>query len=220
MKNKIKTGFKYFLLISLLFVAGTVSAHQPNYVHDKTWVKVTEPEVSKAYYGILPGRSVRYVISTTTPFALYIGLLVPDLPEIKKNISALVIYQDGTVVARLEGEKFKWIRWYEEFAGDWYWQGPEFKQTVPAGTYTIIVYNSDNNWDKYVLVTGEVESFLISKYPEMEKQIYAIKTEFFAKPWYSIFAGKIGRYQLLLAILLLGLFFTGGRFRKLFKQEK
>ena len=120
----------------------------------------------------------------------------------------------------MDWDKFKWVRWYEEFAGDWYWQGPEFRQTVPAGTYTIIVYNTDNNWDKYVLATGEIESFQISKYPDTEKQIYAIKTEFFDQSWYAIFAGQIGRYQLLLVILLLGLFFSGGRVTKLLRREK
>jgi len=193
----------------MLIVAGTASAHQPNYVNDKTWVKITEPEISKAYYGILPDKSVKYVISGIVPFSLYVNLLVPDLPEINQNISALVMYQDGKVVARLEGDKFKWTRWYEEFAGDWYWKGPEFKQIVSAGTYTIIVYSSDNNWDKYVLATGETESFSISKYPEMEKQIYAIKTEFFGKAWYTIFQGKIGKYQLLVTILIFLFVFLG-----------
>lgn len=216
----LKTFFKYFLLFILMAVSGMASAHQPNYVGEQTWVKISEPEISKAFYGVLPGKSVRYVISTTTPFLLYVGLLVPDLPEIEKNVSALVIYQDGKVVARLEGEKFNWTKWYEEFAGDTYWEGPEFKQTVPAGTYTIIVYSPDNNWGKYVLATGEKESFSAKKYPAMEKQIYAIKTEFFEKPWYSIFQGKIGRYQLWALILLVGLLVGGPSLKKLVRRKK
>lgn len=203
-----KNILKYFLLCSFLLIAGTVSAHQPNYINGKTLVKISQPEISKSFYGILPNKSVRYLISTTTSFNLYVGLLMPELPEIvnpsASGISALVMYQDGTVVGRLEGGKFKWKKWHEEFAGDWYWQGPEFRQTVPAGTYTIIVYSLDNNWDKYVLAVGEIESFPLSYLTEMQKQIYSIKTEFFEKPWYSIFEGKIGIYEIIILGIVIG----------------
>jgi len=176
-------------------MATTASAHQPFYVAKADYTAVSEPEVSKAYYGLLPGKPAKFVIATTTPFDLYVGLLVPDLPNAAKNISAYIIYQDGTVVAKLSGENFTWTKWHEEFAGDDYWQGPEFRAKMPAGTYTISV-SSPHNWDRYVLAVGERESFPLSGLLATERQIYAMKTQFFGKPWHSIFEGKIGRYEL------------------------
>lgn len=199
---KMISNFKYILFVLLFFGAGTVSAHQPNYIENQTWIKVIEPEISKAYYGVLPGKEARYVISTTTPFALYVGLLLPVLPEANQNISATIVNQKGEVIETLVGNKFPWKKWFEPFAGDDYWQGPEFKKEVPAGTYTIIVYSSDNNWDKYVLAIGEKESFSASAYPEFIKQIYQIKTTFFAKSWWAIFEGKIGFYLLIFLIII------------------
>ncbi len=213
-----KSVVKIIFFLTLL-VAWPVSAHQPNYSHDATWVRVSQPEISRAFYGSLPGSPVRYVISSPSSFPLYLGLLVPNLPDINKNLSVSVINQNGQVLTTLNGEKSNWSKWDEEFAGDVYWKGPEFKQTVPAGTYTIVVYSKDNDWDKYVLAIGEKESFPFWEYPRTEKQLYQIKTEFFGKSWYSIFEGKIGRYQLggLLFLIFLILFID--RLAKIFRRK-
>ena len=186
---------KLILLISLFAVAGIASAHQPYYVAKAGYTGVSEPEISKAYYGLLPGKPAKFVIATTTPFELYVGLLVPDRPNAGKNISAYIVYQDGTIVAHLDGESFVWTKWHEEFAGDDYWQGPEFRGQMPAGTYTISV-SSPHNWDRYVVAIGNRESFPLSSFLVTERQLYSVKTLFFGKPWYSMFEGKIGRYVL------------------------
>ena len=209
-----KIYYRYIVAATLVLLPVFASAHQPNFVDSQKWVRVNEPEISKAYYGVLPNAPVRYVISTTEPFDLYVGLLVPDLSEVRTNISAEIIYQDGTVIAKLVGEKFEWEKWHEEFAGDDYLKGPEFKKNVPAGTYTIIVQSPDSNYDKYVLVVGEKEKFSILKYGEMEKQIYDIKTKFFEKPWYAVFEGKIGGYQLIFLIAVLVTVFVGYKIKK------
>jgi len=210
---------KFFVLVVTCFLAVSASAHQPEYINDKSWVGVTEPEISKAYYGRLPQKPVKYIISTSSPFKLYLGLLVPDIPEVNKNVSVFVVYQDGTVVAKLLGEKFIWERWYEEFAGDWYFKGPEIEKNMPAGTYTVIVFSPDNDWDKYVLAIGNRESFSLLDFPNMEKQLYKIKTVFFEKPWYSIFEGKLGHYVLIFIILFTFLFFGGPTLVSVFKNK-
>lgn len=183
---------KFWFIFVLFLAAGIASAHQPDFVSSKTRLAVREPEISKAYYGFLPNQPVMYVISSSAPFRLYVSLLVPDLPEISKDISATVVYQDGSIVARLNGQESDWVRWHEKFAGDEYWQGPEFQKDVAGGTYTVIVSSPDNNWDKYVLAIGERESFSLISWPETEKEIMTIKTQFFDKARYSIFEGRIG----------------------------
>ena len=67
-----------------------------------------------------------------------------------------------------DGENFKWKAWYEPYARDWYWKGPEigtergeeFKTsfTLDSGIYYIKVF-SGNNIEHYSLVVGEAEFF-------------------------------------------------------------
>lgn len=205
-----KKIIKIILITVLLVAAIPAAAHQPAYIEDATRVAVAEPEISKAYYGVLPGQPVKFVISASTSFAFYANLLVPDRLPVAKNISALVMNQDGTAVARLFGPDFVWTKWHEEFAGDDYWRGPEVRQTLPAGTYTIIV-SSSNNWERYVLAVGERESFPLSSLLKTEREIYLIKTEFFGKTGWAIFEGKIGRGLLIgvtvLLLVMLGILY-------------
>lgn len=81
---------------------------------------------------------------------------------------------------------------WEEFGGDWYWQGPEFKQIVPSGSYLITIDNPSHS-GKYVLAIGEAEVFTLSGTPHTISELYKTKTQFFDKPWYSIFSGVIGK---------------------------
>jgi hypothetical protein len=81
-------------------------------------------------------------------------------------------------------------------------KGPEFKQTVPAGTYTLTISNG-NNAGKYVLAPGEAEVFTLAGTPETIHQVYLEKTLLFNKPWYSIFEGIIGKTLFILTLALL-----------------
>ena len=150
----------------------------------------------------MDGEPINYSINTDSPLQLYIGLLTPDLPGQQNNLIAVVQNNQGEQIVKLDGnQNFQWERWYEEFAGDWYWKGPEFKQEIPAGQYTVIVSNPDNT-GKYVLAVGELESFPIAEMPRMIKELILIKTEFFNKPWYTAFQNKIG-YGLGILMLIL-----------------
>ena len=69
---------------------------------------------------------------------------------------------------KADGEAFQWKAWYEPYARDDYWKGPEigsdtnteFKTSFPlaAGIYYIKVYNK-NNQGHYSLAIGEAEFF-------------------------------------------------------------
>lgn len=209
MKN-IKITF-FFIISGLLLFWSSAEAHQPNFTNKENRIEIFNPEVSQAFYGFLDNEPASYSIDSDSPFQLYVGLLTPDLPNSQNNLSANIKDGKGKELAGLDGlNNFTWQRWYEEFAGDWYWKGPEFKKEVLAGKYTITVSNPNNN-GPYVLVVGELESFPLSQTPEMFNDLFKIKTEFFHKPWYSVFQNKIGKYigifLLMTALISTGIIF-------------
>ena len=173
----------------------TALAHQPEYVNSQAAIHIPDPDTSRAYYGELTGAPAVYTISSTQEFSLYLGILAPYLPDARKDFSVTVTNATGTTIATLSAPTSQWQAWYEEFAGDTYWKGPEFKQNVPAGIYTISVSNP-GNIGKYVLAPGEAEVFTLAGTPSTIRQLYLVKTLFFEKSWYSVFQGIIGRVLL------------------------
>ena len=214
------------LLITLGFIViifstgyATVFAHQPYLIGKESTVTVVDPEVSKAYYAELNGSPAVYTLTSDKPFELYANILVPDIVGITKDFSAVIRAKDGKEIVKIDGEHFQWEHWYEDFAGDWYWKGPEFKQTIPAGTYTITVSNPTNS-GKYVLAPGEAEVFTLGGTPHTIKEIYSVKTKFFGKPGYAVFEGIIGKAMLgilvfILLIIILGWYVVHRRRQKI-----
>lgn len=133
-----------------------VFAHQPRIIESIDTI-VTEPAISKAYYGQLEGEPHTYRISSDQPFNLYVNVLVPDIDGQKKDVSA-VILRNGGELAVLDGVGFSWRQFFEEFGHDMYWKGPEFHERADAGEYEIRVWSSDND-SKYALAIGETEQF-------------------------------------------------------------
>ena len=144
-----------FLLIFIL--AAISSAHQPRLVYDQERITINKPEISKAFYGELKGGPITYKIDSKVPFKLYVGLLVPDLKGVEKDISAKIYFNNRLLFA-LNGQPFKWKPFYEEFGGDNYYSGPERTIKAAAGSYLIKVFSPDNK-GKYVLAVGDKESF-------------------------------------------------------------
>jgi len=216
--NKIK--ILIFLSTCGLLLGGfTAEAHQPNFVNKAKEFSILNPEISQAFCGFLDGEPVRYSINSEVPFELYVGLLTPDVSNPQNNLFADIKNSAGEELIKLDGlNNFKWGRWYEEYGGDWYWQGPEFRQEVPAGEYTVTVYNWINKGE-YVLVVGQLESFPASQLPKMFGELYKIKTQFFQKPWYSVFQNKIGFYFAALLIITMFLVEIGIRLVKKIRNK-
>lgn len=200
-------GIFIFIIFGLLFAPFFSQAHQPNFSNNQKKLLISDPEVSQAFYGYLNGEPVTYTIDSTSTLNLYVGLLTPDLPSMKNNLSAIIKNSAGETIANLDGlNDFSWKHYYEDYGGDWYFKGPEFKQEVLAGTYTISITRPGNEGE-YVLVVGELESFPLSKMSRMTGELYKIKTQFFHKPWYSIFQNKLGEYLGLGLLALIVIFF-------------
>ena len=70
-------------------------------------MKVKNPEVAQAFYGELKGERQVFDTVASRDFNLYLSLLVPDLPDVKKDIKAdvyLIGPDSRTLVTQLNGE--------------------------------------------------------------------------------------------------------------------
>ena len=182
-----------FLIVVLILSANNAFAHHPRFVNTDL-THVHDPEISQAFYAEMNGRPQTYQIESDEPFELFVQLLVPDITGAGKDVSA-EIFQSGNRIAELDGPGARWQEFYEEFGGDWYFIGPEFKQDVPSGTYTITVHRPDN-LGKYVLVVGLKEVFTPRDIWNDTIRLPRLK-EFFEKPRYTAYFNTSGRFLLL-----------------------
>ena len=139
-----------------LVVASPAAAHQPHVVGDAARVAVSDPEISKAYYGRLPGVPARYEIVSRRPFTLYPADHRPG----DKGRPARLPSDDprtGRTAARAaQRPTSHWKQFFEPFGGDHYLTGPEYRRHVPAEHYIVQVTRPGNR-GTYVLAIGEAE---------------------------------------------------------------
>ena len=149
-----------------------LQAHQPKLINYSPTIDnphaVIFPEISKAYYSKLTGQPHYYVINSEDDFLFYTSILSPKINEEPSRFSLEVFDGDQNIVYKVDGSNFEWTAWYEPYARDWYWKGPEIgvesgkefqtSFTIDAGTYYIKVFN-ENNIGHYSLAVGEAEFF-------------------------------------------------------------
>ena len=178
-----------------------VLAHQPRLVEMEK-INVTEPEISKAYYGNLSGKPHIYTISTSSPIDLYVNVLVPFIEGPEKNV-IVKIFKGEQLMGILSPKKGDWKEFFEPFGHSMYWKGPEFKVRADAGKYKIHVQSTERSI-RYVLATGEIEAF---DGPESLNAILLIpklKKDFFEESPISFILSPLGwGYVLLLQLLVI-----------------
>ena len=149
-----------------------LQAHQPKLINYSPTIDnphaVIFPEISKAYYSKLTGQPHYYVINSEDDFLFYTSILSPKINEEPSRFSLEVLDGDQNIVYKVDGSNFEWTAWYEPYARDWYWKGPEIgvesgkefqtSFTIDAGTYYIKVFN-ESNTGHYSLAVGEAEFF-------------------------------------------------------------
>ena len=149
-----------------------LQAHQPKLINYSPTIdnphSVIFPEISKAYYSKLTGQPHYYVINSEDDFLFYTSILSPKINEEPSRFSLEVLDGDQNIVYKVDGSNFEWTAWYEPYARDWYWKGPEIgvesgkefqtSFTIDAGTYYIKVFN-ESNTGHYSLAVGEAEFF-------------------------------------------------------------
>ena len=142
------------LLIIFFLFSTSIFAHQPKLITNSpsfdTPREVIFPEISKAYYGQLTGEPHYFIINSAKDFLFYTSILSPKTSDTYKWLSLEVQDGNGDILYRADGSKFDWTPWYEPYARDWYWKGPEIGintgkefQTsfqISAGTYYIKVF--------------------------------------------------------------------------------
>lgn len=185
------------------FLPGFVFAHQPRIVSGEYPVVVDSPEISKAYYGELDGNTAVYEIKSEKQFELYLNVLVPDIAGQKKDVSAAVIKDSQLDIpfAVLEGINFSWTSFFEEYGHSTYWKGPEYKNIVPAGSYEIRVWSSNND-SKYALAIGSIESFGVKESINALKLIPKLKKDFFEESPATFIFSPIGVGYVVIALIL------------------
>jgi len=198
MKSKVKNlGLIIFFVFILFLSLNALSAHQPRLdtgttVSIENPIIVENPEISQAFYGQLNGEPVYYQINSDKPFQLYVNLLVPTSPgQGGELMSAEVTDASGNIVMYLNGTNSNWTPYFEEFGGDYYLKGPEAILQVPAGTYNIKVFNSQNQ-GKYSIAIGKIEAFPANEALTALFTLPLLKQQFFAKPITTLFFEFVG----------------------------
>lgn len=221
--RKDETSITMLALLIVVACTGLASAHLPRFVmDDASYIsgafKINNPEISQAFYGELKGKPEFYSIDSDKDFELYMQILSP-YPNGDRDFS-VVVYKNKTLYSSLYGAESEWKKFYEEYAGDYYWQGPETDKNLSSGKYMLIVY-STNNTGKYSLAVGNIESFPLREALKTLLILPEIKCRFFGKSYFAIFEGKIGRY-LALSILAIAVivFIIVGIIKRLRRNRK
>lgn len=195
-------------VVGLFFVsAGTVFAHQP-YILDGMRALVPDPEISKVYYGKLDGIQHVYFFTAEKSFPLYVNLLVPKTSGAKTDFSFEIRRgvrpgDEMKLITEVSGIGFDWKEYFEAFARDRYFKGPEYRADAPSGFYEIIVRNPGMN-GKYAIAIGEEESFAIFDIARLLVVLPRLKKEFFdTSPLYGLM-NYVGLGVLLFFIAITG----------------
>ena len=178
----------------MLLSAGPAHAHQPVVVDSDT-TEVVDPEISKAYYGVLSGAAHTYVITSDAEFDLYVGILVPDSETPKRDVKA-EIFRGDELVETLGGVDADWVTFYEPFAQNTYWDGGEFRLRAAPGVYSIRISSPDNA-SKYSLAIGEIEFFDLEDRANALAVLPGIQQEFFALSAFELVGTRYGLINLL-----------------------
>lgn len=173
-------------------------------------IKVSNPEISQAFYGNLSGTADIYQIFSNTWFHLYVQLVVPAISGAQKNFR-LDVDNWKNIIASLNGELTSWQYFYEPFAGDRYFQWPTFEKDVDPWIYTIRI---SNLWfiGKYSLAIGKIESFPWHEIVSTYRDLPSLKIDFFEKPWRSLFCNIVVGGVLSFCIIIFFLMFFIFRF--------
>ena len=163
---------KFIIYLFLVLISVKALAHQPKLIkYNPTKEEpheVINPEISKAYYSKLNGKPHYYRVKSEKEFLFYTSILSPKVNDNYIWLSLEVTDENNNIVYQANGSDFSWEPWYEPYARDWYWIGPqigihnnkEFKESLKleAGTYIIKVFNDDNQ-GSYSLAVGDIEFF-------------------------------------------------------------
>lgn len=190
------------ILVLFIITLAFITAHQPRIVYQqqlsiKSPLLIENPEISQAFYAELKNAPEYYRIRSAEEFNLYLNILSPDIKNSEKDFSVKILGRNIS----LNGENFRWTNFYEEFAGDNYWKGPEYENIIEPGEYIIRVSSPDNK-GKYVLAVGKIESFSFRETISTLLAMPKLKI-YFEKSILTSFSNVIGLF-LLISMIFIG----------------
>ncbi|MDP2909991.1 MAG: hypothetical protein Q8N69_02890, partial [bacterium] len=94
---------KLFLIAAALFLFPLFAfAHQPRIVEGNGLTQIKNPDISQAFYGDLNGGAHEFEINLPQAKEIYLGILVPDLPNENRDILVeITSYSDRNFYYRL-----------------------------------------------------------------------------------------------------------------------
>ena len=130
------------IAIVIFFCCSNLLAHQPKLINYSPSIdnphQVIDPEISKAYYAKLNGEPHYYIINSKEEFLFYTGILTPKVEDdhLWLSIAVYSINEKNNKILKFfaDGQNFEWEAWYEPYARDWYWKGPEIGAEVNQNT--------------------------------------------------------------------------------------
>ena len=103
------------LILIIIFFNFSILAHQPKLINyspsEDNPHLVTDPEISKAYYGKLMGEEHYYQINSDKEFLFYAGILSPKVSDTYNWLSIDVLDNNGNVIYQANGSYFNWNEW-------------------------------------------------------------------------------------------------------------
>lgn len=203
-----------------LVVASPAVAHQPHVVGDAERVRVSDPEISKAYYGRLPGVPARFEIVSRRPFTLYAQITVPDIRGARRDYRLTILGPGGQLLAQLSTPSPHWKRFFEPFGGDHYLTGPEYRRHVPAGQYIVQVARPTNR-GTYVVAIGEAEHWGPIEALSALLALPTIKHDYFHESGLQAWLTRtVPAIAVLVALILLALWLLNKLIRRLPKHRQ
>jgi len=130
----------WFILFWLCF------AHQPRLVYKidlpaSNPLQIENPNISQAFYAELKWTPEYYSFSFDKSYTWYTSIVIPMISWATKDFS-FELQKNWTTIIMSWWTNFQRWEFYEEFAWDQYFQGPEFKQLLGTGDYLIKVFTS------------------------------------------------------------------------------
>lgn len=178
-----------WLLLFIIFSTNTFAFH-PVFV-DSENISVQDPKKLKVYYGELESSPHFYRIEASEEFIMSVAVLTPYDSGNRFNLS--IITNNKTI--SVQGE---WNEYFDNFANNRYYKGPEYNQLVKDGEYVIKVFN-ENNEGKYALMIGTENQYAAKDIFNAVFVMPKIKKEFFGEK-------AITGYNNYLGVVLVGVF--------------
>jgi hypothetical protein len=200
-KNKIIIAVLTVLFFGLLI---KISLFPHPRIVSQYYNQIFNPEIAQEFFGRLNGSPVFFRIATDKPFDLSASILVPDNIDVRQDVveiwKVLDEKQDKSFVNIVDGKNYTWGKNYDKYSGYSLWQGPQIKQTLPAGLYELKVTNLGNS-GKFILVVGDQKEFSPKEIIKSIIILPSLKNFFNRSPW-LIFFNLTGLFLLVFFIIL------------------